>query len=56
MDFLERVPKMPELDGHDELVMWAKRVVANPARHQATEREAVIVADLLAELDREATR
>jgi hypothetical protein len=50
MHFLERVPKMPEFDGHDELVMWAKRVVASPAAHQATEREARIIAALLAEL------
>jgi hypothetical protein len=34
----------------DELVLWAKATVANPASHHATEREADIIAALLAEL------
>lgn len=33
-----------------DLVEWGKAVVADPARYHATEREAVIVAGLLADL------
>jgi hypothetical protein len=36
--------------GSDNLARWARGVVADPARHHATEREAQIVAALLAEL------
>jgi hypothetical protein len=35
----------------EPIAVWARKVAANPSAHHATEREAEIVAELLAELE-----
>ncbi|MEU8608758.1 hypothetical protein AB0C29_12240 [Actinoplanes sp. NPDC048791] len=37
-------------------MVWARDCAKNPARYGATDREAAIVADLLAQAEREGTR